>query len=245
MSTTKSSTPRDMRDHAARVLAKQEADAQAKADPMVTGAWQAKAREIDPAGEFRLEPEPLDVAGAVENAAAEADIATEALAMREDMPLVMSTLLPVPRIQAVDWIMRNIVAHGAGTHICVGRAAGKAIRAEFRENEWQGKQLRSVLLTGMFRMESATTGQVFENAEIYLPNAYAKQVYVALEMAGTLITFDVDIGIEATGRTIPYRWTVISRHRWRRPDAEFEQLWSRRQIQPSLIAGPETRKLAG
>ena len=132
--------------------------------------------------------------------------------IREDSPLVMPMLLPVPRgPDAVDWIMRNIVAHGRGTHLCVGRVAGHAYRADHKENEWQGKKLEAIVLNGLFRMQSTVDPKlIYENAELYLPLNYAKKVEAELKLnksdgADRVVTIDADIGIEATGRTIPYR----------------------------------------
>jgi hypothetical protein len=164
--------------------------------------------------------------------------------IREDSPLVMPMLLPVPRgPDAVDWIMRNIVAHGRGTHLCVGRVAGHAYRADHKENEWQGKKLEAIVLNGLFRMQSTVDPKlIYENAELYLPLNYAKKVEAELKLskldgADRVVTIDADIGIEATGRTIPYRWSVISRFRSRSASA-LDKLWSRRDTSPGLIAGP-------
>ncbi len=198
-----------------------------------------------------LDEQERQAAMAAENASAEAPAAaieaeadavgaylTDATGIRVDQALVMPALLPVPRADAVDWIMRNVVAQGRGTHVNVGRVVGQAIRAEWKETEWQGKTLRSVLLTGEFRMQSTLTELVRENAELWLPVGYAKAIAAKLALyPDAAAMFDVDVGIEATGRTIPYAWTVVSHLRQRSSDA-LERLWTARKAAPSLLAAP-------
>ena len=209
----------NMRDHARKVLDEQ--------------ANQEAALAENAAAE-----QPAETVEAVTDAEAEYIATGGDHGMRVDQALVMPALLPVARADAVDWIMRNVVAHGRGTHIVVGRVVGAAFRAEWRETEWQGKQLRSVLLTGEFRMVSTVTNLVRENSELWLPTGYAKALAAKLALYPDAIAeFDVDIGIEATGRTIPYAWTVVS-HLRQRSSERLERLWGNRRVQPGLLAGP-------
>jgi len=207
----------NMVDHARKVLAEQQRQAETQAD---------NASAEAPAEAAEAESDAINAA------------LTDEAGIRVDQALVMPALLPVPRADAVDWIMRNVVGHGRGTHICVGRVVGRAIRAEWRETEWQGKILKSVLLTGEFRMQSTVSDLVRENAELWLPIGYAKAIAAKLDLEpGTAAVFDVDIGLEATGRTIPYAWTVVSHMRQRSSDA-LERLWERRKPAPGLLAAP-------
>lgn len=216
-----------MRDHAARVLTEQERQAQA---------------QLDKATDPQIAADNASAEGAPHAAETEADTIgdyfTDPNGMRVDQALVMPSLLPVVRAQAVDWIMRNVVGMGAGTHICVGRVVGRAIRGEWKENEWQGKVLKSVLLTGEFRMESALTSLVQEHSDLWLPVGYARRVEAQLALEpGSVAMFDVDIGLQATGRNIPYAWTVIS-HLRQRSSSALERLWTARKVTPGLLTGP-------
>lgn len=210
-----------MRDHARKVLDEQENQEAALAE-------NATAEQ------------PAATVEAVADAEAEYIATGGDHGIRVDQALVMPALLPVPRADAVDWIMRNVVGLGRGTHITVGEVVGAAFKAEWRETEWQGKILRSVLLTGEFRMRSALTGLIRENAELWLPVGYAKAVAAKLALyPDSIAEFDVDIGIEATGRTIPYAWTVVSHLRQRSSD-RLEKLWGQRNraAAPGLLAAP-------
>jgi hypothetical protein len=119
-------------------------------------AEKAAAEQIGRAATASAAADPATAAEAAEaesmlasaaDAEAQGDLADEWQAgdttgIREDSALVMPMLLPVPRgPDAVDWIMRNVVAHGRGTHVCVGRVAGYAYHADHKENEWQGSGL--------------------------------------------------------------------------------------------------------
>jgi hypothetical protein len=205
---------RSMRDHAAAVLAEQ------------AGRERAAAERI--AGD-EAETEALSRAPM---AADDSNAAVDYLAdgMRVDQALAMRHLCPGSDAQS--WAMSNVCLHGKGTHMKVGRVVGVAIAAEDKVNEVQGKQISSILLTGQFRMQSDLTGEVRENAELYLPTGYAKQIKTALKMGAESVEFDVSVGIEATGKSIPYAWTVISHLRARRMD-RLERIWQRRQ--PALI----------
>jgi hypothetical protein len=213
-----------LRDHAQTVLEEQQR--------------QARAADADAALQENNEAAEAGPIAAQTESDLYGEYLTDPTGMRVDQSLVMPALLPVPRSQAVDWIMRNVVAHGAGTHICVGRVVGRALRAEWRETEWQGKTLRSVLLTGEFRMQSTVTDLVRQHADLWLPTGYAKQIEAALALdPDSRPMFDVDIGLEATGRTIPYAWTVIS-HLRQRSSSALERLWAARTVQPGLLTGP-------
>jgi hypothetical protein len=181
-----------------------------------------------------------DTAGAAEAGAAEAAdaAAIEGAAIgpdgfegvRVDQALTMPLLLPCARAEAVDWIMRNVVGRGRGTHVKVGRIYGIAVKATGKETEHQGKKLASIMLTGTFGMESALSGLTYEHADLYLPNGYARQIEAALSLGATQVEFDVDVGIEATGRTIPYAWTVIAYLRASNASPAFARLAARRRV---------------
>src|SRR5215472_10870584 len=118
--------PTTMRDAADAVLAEKAAAEQIGRTSMAAGS-----ANPDMAVEAA---EAESVLASAVNAETQGDVADQWQAgdttgIREDSALVMPMLLPVPRgPDAVDWIMRNVVARGRGTHICVGRVAGHAYR---------------------------------------------------------------------------------------------------------------------
>jgi hypothetical protein len=192
----------------------------------------AETAATDTAGEATAgEAEAADAA-AIEGEAIEgAAIGPDGFeGVRVDQALTMPLLLPVARAEAIDWIMRNVVGRGRGTHVKVGRIYGIAVRATTKETEHQGKKLASIMLTGTFGMESALSGHTYEHADLYLPNGYARQIEAALALGAEKVEFDVDVGIEATGRTIPYAWTVIAYLRASNASPAFARLAARRRV---------------
>ena len=111
-----------------------------------------------------------------------------------------------------DWIMRNVVAKGKGSQSTVGRIWGVATGFESKVNEYQGQQLHSIAIKGVFQSESYVTGEVTESTIVYFPMAYAEKIANMMDSDPDikLAEVDVDIGLEATGKTIPYEWVVIA-----------------------------------
>ena len=111
-----------------------------------------------------------------------------------------------------DWINTNLVAKGKGAQITVGRIWGIATGWESKVNEYQGQQLHSIAIKGVFQSESYVTGEVTESTVVYFPMAYAEKIANMMESDPTikLAEVDCDIGLEATGKTIPYEWVVIA-----------------------------------
>lgn len=128
--------------------------------------------------------------------------------LRARKAFMLKQLVPSP-----DWIMKNVVAGGKGTQITVGRVYGIVTRVERKTNTLNdGKVVASIALMGAFQSESYVTDELSEAASVYLPLAYAEQVATAFEndKEMTSAEVDVDIGIEATGKTIPYEWVIIA-----------------------------------
>lgn len=109
------------------------------------------------------------------------------------------------------WINAEVVAKGKGTHVIVGRIIGQALRADRKAVDWQGKQLESIALTGQFEAIPVHSNVPQAFSVLYLPMAFALQVEQALQSEGVRsVPLDVDIGVEATGKTIAFEWTVTS-----------------------------------
>lgn len=112
-----------------------------------------------------------------------------------------------------DWINKNIVAGGKGTAKIVGRVFGACMGAEKKVNVLpDGSSSESIVLYGQFEYESTVTGEIGQASSVYLPMAYAQQVAAVFASDATVkaLEVDVDIGLEATGKTIPYEWLVIN-----------------------------------
>lgn len=256
-----------MRDYAAEYQQRRE-----------TGAVrEAAAPDAGPAGAAEplneRETDQLGAEVAADQAQATADAEAEYLTSGADdgvrlgQILAMATCLPCTRADTTDWITRNVLVHGRGTHLIVGRVFGYVTDSEDRVHEHQGKQLESVLLLGDFGIQSTVGAADAEGGELYMPKGYGTLMRNALrteraealaqcarrfgvpvdqlndeQRAGALasvrLKIDVDLGLEATGRSIQFAWTVVSRFRSRRPESEFEQLRQARRPAPGYVTLP-------
>ncbi len=110
-----------------------------------------------------------------------------------------------------EWIMKNIVSQGKGTHVSLGRVYGIAHATERRVNDIKGVPTPSVSIIGRFEAENFSTGEFSAASTLYLPMGFAEQIEAVFkEDKDAVVKVDVDIGVEATGKTIPYEWTVTS-----------------------------------
>lgn len=126
--------------------------------------------------------------------------------IRARKAFMLKQMIPNP-----DWINTNIVAKGKGTRVTVGRIFGVAMGYEDKVNTLPNGELsESIVLKGVFQSESYLTGELSEASNVYFPMAYAEKVK-ALFLANPdikIIEVDTDIGLEATGKTIPYEWVI-------------------------------------
>lgn len=110
-----------------------------------------------------------------------------------------------------DFIMKEVVGRGKGTKCVMGRVFGLCTAVEVKTSEYQGKQLQSIALKGMFQYEGYMTGELGTGTTYYPPGAYAERVALVMKQEGTLtVEVDIDVGLEATGKTIPYEWTCTA-----------------------------------
>ena len=105
-----------------------------------------------------------------------------------------------------------------GTLVILGSLIGVVNSTERKVTQWQGKDLESVWLNGEFEMVKRQTGEVKAAPTAILPKAFGITIETALAgLKGDFdangnaaqLTIDCDIGLEATGRPIPYEWVVI------------------------------------
>jgi hypothetical protein len=102
-----------------------------------------------------------------------------------------------------------------GTQVILGSLVGVVNSTERKITQWQGKELESVWLNGEFEAIMAGTGEVKAAPTAILPKAFGLTIETAL--AGLKrngaddaeLTIDCDVGLESTGRPIPYEWIVI------------------------------------
>ena len=111
-----------------------------------------------------------------------------------------------------DWIMKNVVAGGKGTRAVIGRIFGIVTKFERKQNEFQGTMIDSIVCNGVFNSESFISGELSEASSVFFPMAYAEKIAAVMEADPTIkvVEVDCDIGLEATGKTIPYEWVVTA-----------------------------------
>jgi hypothetical protein len=114
------------------------------------------------------------------------------------------------------WIIQHVCTQPKGTYVRLGFLAGFITGCHRSQTDWQGKSLQSVWLEGMFEATLGATGEVIQAPNLILPLAYGELVEGAFKQASNQgiermqAELDVEIGVEATGRSIPYEWVVIS-----------------------------------
>ena len=116
-------------------------------------------------------------------------------------------------VPSPDWINVNIVAKGKGTQVTLGRIWGIATGFEDRTNTLpDGSVSASIAVTGIFQSESYLSGELGEASMVYFPMAYAEKIKAVFKSSPDIraIEVDCDVGLEATGKTIPYEWVVIA-----------------------------------
>lgn len=112
-----------------------------------------------------------------------------------------------------DFIAREIVGKGEGTKAIIGRVWGACFGWEEKTHTFpDGKTSTSVALKGAFEAENYITGELDSAVQVYLPAAYAERVVAAFKSMPDLkvVELDCDIGLEATGKIIPYTWVVVA-----------------------------------
>lgn len=103
-----------------------------------------------------------------------------------------------------------------GSHVTIGLLAGYVTGFERRESNLPLKVGEkapppSIWLKGEFRATVLKTGEIKEARWCILPRAAGELVEEALTEGGvTRALLDLEIGVQATGRTIPYAYTVVA-----------------------------------
>lgn len=155
-------------------------------------------------------PEPAADAGAPEQEG-----------VRARRSIMLKQFLPG---EGIDWINKNIVAAGKGTRATFGRIYGTCTGYEVRTNTLpDGTPAQSIALKGDFETENFMTGEIGSGTLAFIPAAYSEKVKAIFDANAILndegreignhvrtVEVDIDVGVEATGKTIPYEWVVVA-----------------------------------
>jgi hypothetical protein len=111
-----------------------------------------------------------------------------------------------------DWIMQNVVAKGTGSRAVIGRIYGQCFETKDKAGTLpNGQPSVTIALVGAFEAISYITGEVMSVSNAYMPMAFAEKVKAAFaDETIKLVEVDCDIGLEATGKAIPYEWVTTA-----------------------------------
>lgn len=115
-----------------------------------------------------------------------------------------------------DAILPLIAGKPRGFGVQLGRIAGYATSCERRENTaglkgQDGKPVPpSVWIKGEFEATILATGELRSARFLILPRAAGELIEEAFSAGAQRAFMDIELGLEATGRTIPYAYTVTA-----------------------------------
>jgi hypothetical protein len=135
---------------------------------------------------------------------------TELVDQRVEDFIAMGLLVP-----NVDWIMREVCSKGAGYQVKIALLRGYATKATRQNNTKPGQTPMpdSVKLEGAFEAVSEITGEVISSNAAYLPKKWAYKAFDAVQQLPSddpqaKVKMVLTLGVKATGKAIPYTWTV-------------------------------------
>ena len=190
----------NMRDHAATVLAHQQKLAEGQPD-----AGQPATVSTDPSEADALAKLAEDQAGT-----AQQDDET-VVGVTYQSALTMKNFTPVGD---PGFLVREMAGQARGAkHIALGRIRGTVKAAIDRETMWEGKVIPSIELQGGFDALVHASGKLLSAASLFISRAFAVQIQTSLAETrltdpNATIAIDIDVGVESTGKTIAYTWTV-------------------------------------
>jgi hypothetical protein len=115
-----------------------------------------------------------------------------------------------------EWAIQNVASRPRGTYIPLGLLDGmvNAIeRKAYTATPTGGgptRALESIWLKGSFEATIAATGEIIRAPNCILPLALGEMIEASFRQGNERASLDCEIGLEATGRMIPYEWVVIS-----------------------------------
>lgn len=116
-------------------------------------------------------------------------------------------------IPSQDWVNKEVIAKGKGTVAVLGRVFGFVTGVTEKAGKLpNGEPSVSIIANGQFETENYLTGEVSQASAVYFPAAFSESLKAqfAADKAVEVIQVDTDIGLEATGKTIPYSWYVCN-----------------------------------
>lgn len=148
-------------------------------------------------------------------------------------------------VESPDWIMKNVCSHGRGYELPLAQLIGWANKTSRQTNMVPGKSdgIESIKLTGEFESISQITGQVTQAPHAFLPRKWAQlaeSAVLALDLEAdpsARVKMILTVGVRATGKAIPYSWTVSTRLPRSSPDLAELRTIAMNLPKPALLAG--------
>ena len=114
-----------------------------------------------------------------------------------------------------------------GTKIQIAQLVGYADSVAWQPGAMKGQEKLpdTIKMTGSFEATVYETGEILTAPDAYLPTMWGKQVMNSLNMAkatdpNARASMILSLGAQATGKAIPYRWTVRTKLRETNPVLE-------------------------
>jgi len=116
-------------------------------------------------------------------------------------------------IPSQDFVNKEVIAKGKGTLVILGRVFGFVTGVTEKAGKLpNGEPSVSIVANGQFETENYQTGEISQASSVYLPAAAAEalKAQFAADPDVKVVEIDMDVGLEATGKTIPYAWYVAN-----------------------------------
>lgn len=192
----------------------------------------------DGVGALPEDPEGVDLAEAAVMAEAEAQTADDAIAVRVQSAITMHSFEPEHL-----WAAKITTGQPRGFYVSLGRLRGTVTATEDYQAMFGGKILSGIGLKGQFwGLAILRDNAVLQAGTLFLSNVFSSQIKAALatvqrhDPAGA-IRIDVDVGVEATGKTVPYAWTITHYMSGKAREAVTALMAPRPNVGTKLIPG--------
>ena len=130
--------------------------------------------------------------------------------VRARRAIMLKEFIPAP---GVDWINKNVVSAGKGTKVMLGRVFGFVTGVSEKAGTLpNGEKSVSIVCNGQFETENYVYGEISSASAVYFPSSFSEQIKAMFASDPDLkvVEVDTDIGVEATGKSIPYTWVVVN-----------------------------------
>jgi hypothetical protein len=135
--------------------------------------------------------------------------------MTDDQGLRIETFISPRTFVTQEWCLKNVASQDRGYHVAIGTIAGYATASERRDSAMPVKpgdkpMPPSVWIKGEFEATVHETGEVKSARWLILPRAAGDLIEQAFESGAERAYLDLELGVQATGRSIPYAYTVTA-----------------------------------